>query len=326
MQRLQKYTLEVIFRVAYSAERCKRLELATRDEIIDSLDEAAHMVNGTLVYIGIMFAFAQRLLGFCARFTPLGARIKHLHSIIDQNLRRHRQLREEKHRPGASRAGAERKLIDSLIERFDSSPNKKAADETLRANLFFILLAGHETSANTLAVMFWLLARHETIQERLRQSIASEGDETRYLNWVIWETLRLYPAVPAAVGRILEHDIEHRGVQFERGTTIVASTWTMHRWREYWGHDVLEFRPERFREPSDWLPVRFFAFGEGPRYCIGKHLAMAEMRAIAARLLASYRVTLCADSPQSLRTISPNLIHFIIEHPIKLAFTRITNL
>uniref|UniRef100_A0A6G1SMP5 Cytochrome P450 3A9 n=1 Tax=Aceria tosichella TaxID=561515 RepID=A0A6G1SMP5_9ACAR len=339
----KRYSLEVIFRVAFGLERSKELEPQARDEIIDWLDEAARMVNGPLVHIGVMLGIGARLLGFFSQFTPLGACISHIHSIIETNLqRRRRRLMKQQADDcikGNKDSNSSRKLIDSLIERFDLG---EMDDETFKANLFFILLAGHETSANTLAMMFWLLANHPGIQDKLRHLIASEGDQAEYLNWVIWETLRLYPAVPAAIGRVLEHDIEHHhgGVVFPKGSTIIASIWSLHRWQKYWGADVSSFRPERFGEPNSgggqWSSLRFFAFGDGPRYCIGKHLAMAEIKAIASRLLVKYRVSLCANSPpptpthegggEGIKTISPNLIHFIIEHPIKLAFTKITNL
>jgi cytochrome P450 len=340
----KKYSLEVIFRVAFGSEHADGLVLGEKDELIDWLDEGSHMINCALVRIGIMFGFARRLLGFLSGFTPLGACIKHVHSIIDENLRRRRLMHVAD--SGQQKIdAADRKMIDSLIERFNLG---KMDDETLKANLFFILLAGHETSANTLAVMFWLLANNESVQEKLRRLIVNEGDQAEYLNWVIWETLRLYPPVPAAIGRVLEHDIDHGEVHFHKGTTIIANIWTLHRCRKYWGDDADSFRPERFgqqlqaeealaaghnhhhhqQQQQQWQTqaLRFFAFGEGPRYCIGKHLALVEIKAIVVRLLVKYRVSVCEQSPDEIRTISPNLIHYIITHPVRLAFTRITNL
>lgn len=317
----KKYSLETIFRIAYGCEYKERLVPGERDELIDWLEHASTMISGTVTFLSISFGLAQLALGSLAGLTPLGACIRYIHSITSDSLKKRRELLKER---GGKLALDERKMIDSLIE---SSKLGKMSDANLRANLFFMLLAGYETSSSALALMCWYLAWHQEAQEKLRKSIVAEGEESEYLDWCIKETIRLWPPVPTSIGRVLEHDIEYNGQRFVKGMSINASVWSIHRWPEYWGDDVESFRPERFGEPASNELVnsmRFFGFGGGPRYCIGKSLALAEIRAITTRLLVRYRITTCPTTPEKIDGISPNMIHTIIRHPMDLAFTEIS--
>lgn len=332
----KKYSLEVIFRVAFGREYKDRLVPHEQDKLIDLLNKGSHMLSGPFVQAGIMFDWAQRYLGLCAPLTPLGTVISYVHATIDESLAKRRAILKAKSEKQRDANNQERKAIDSLIERADSGD---ISSETLKANLFFMLLAGYETSANTLAFLFYFLASNQEVQERLRQSILSQQDGGEYLDWVIQETLRLYPGVPVAIGRVLEHDIQHKGQTFFKGTTVVADIWSIHRWPEYWrgasdangggdDDDLDRFRPERFGEPipEGVSAARFFAFGIGPRYCIGQNLAISETKAIVQRILSKYRVSLSASSPRELDAVSPNFLHYIIKHSIDLEFIEISSL
>jgi len=311
----KKFSVEVIFQVAYGCETGVNMEPLAKDPLIEAIHDGSKNVRGPVVWASIMFDNSQRLLGLLTHFTPIGRYTKFIHSVLDESLRRRRQISNRVDK-------GNRKMIDTIIE---SGSSHKLEDSILKANLFFIFVAGFETSANTLAILFWLLAQNLPIQEKLRTAIASEGEEAKYLEWCIQETLRLYPAVPTAIGRILHQDLHHNGMTFFKGTTINASIYSIHHCKEYWGQDEAVFRPERFGELK-LHPAQYFAFGLGPRYCIGTNLAMAEMRAIVPRLLLKYRVDLCSTSPTFIDATSPNMIHMIIEGQINLKFTEISSL
>lgn len=348
----KKFSLEVIFRVAFGQEYKTNLMPYENDKLIDWLNEGTHMLHGPFVQIGIIFDWAQKLLGLVAPLTPLGRVISYVHEVIEESLKKRRDIlsksadssstvkngyNKDKSNSASSsnfKQQHERKAIDSLIERFDTG---RMSDDCLKANLFFILLAGYETTANTLTLLFYYLASNGDVQERLRESILK--GQTEYMDWVIQETLRLFPAVPVAIGRVLEHDIEHKGQKFYKGTTVVADIWSIHRWPEYWRRenfdynqetieeDLEKFRPERFGEPQPaGIPDgRYFAFAMGPRYCIGQNLALSEIKAIVERIMSKYRVSLCSASPKEIDAVSPNLIHFIINHDVDLEFTEINS-
>lgn len=313
MYNFKKYSIEVIFRVAYGEDQGVNMTALAEDPLIESMDVGSKQIRGPFVWLSIMFDSTQWLLGYLARFTPIGKNIEFIHSVLDRSLSKRRLMSVDKRN---------RKMIDTIIE---SGKTNLLNEPTLKANLFFMFIAGFETTANTLTFLFWELARDERVQEKLRQALMTGGEEDEYLNWCIQETLRLHPAVPTAVGRILHEDVEFRGNKFFKGTTINASIYSIHHWPDYWGEDVESFRPERFSELS-MHPAQYFAFGLGPRYCIGQNLALAELRAIVPRLLLKYRVQFCDSTPNPIAAISPNLIHMIIEGKVTLKFTQISNL
>ncbi|RDA86568.1 hypothetical protein CP532_6005 [Ophiocordyceps camponoti-leonardi (nom. inval.)] len=177
----------------------------------------------------------------------------------------------------------------------------------LRNQLLSLLVAGHDTTASTLAWFIILMAdpRNEAIFHRLRASIIDDfGDYTvpkevtfgrvkscRYLQWCIDETLRLYPAVPMNI-RVAKRDTSlptgggPEGLSpiiLKRGEEVTFSVHLMHRCKEIWGEDANVFRPERWEnKPSRW---NYVPFNDGPRSCIGQQYAMVRIAHLVIRLL-----------------------------------------
>ena len=85
-----------------------------------------------------------------------------------------------------------------------------------------------------------------------------------------------------------------------------------------------EFRPDRFGEPDKTKhSMAYFAFGQGPRKCMGINLAEAEMCAIVSKLLLRYRVEYGPHTPNELDLTAPNIVHMIFQVPIKLSFVQL---
>lgn len=313
----KRYTIEVIFQVAYGREHTTKMEADKKDPLIDAISEGALLIRNPVTWLSIMLDNTQKFLGPLVQLTPIGGYVRFIHKILDESLQKRRKLAQ-------TIDPRERKMIDSIIESVDKN---KIDNDKLKANLFFIFIAGFETTANTLTILFWLLAKHQEVQEKLRSSLTIEGSESKYLHWCIQETLRLHPAVPSGAGRILQEDFEYEGKKFFKGTSINASIYSIHHSEEYWGEDVEQFRPERFEEPqANQHPLQFFAFAHGPRYCIGMNLAYAEIKALVPRILLKYRLNQCSTTPEKLNTSSQNLVHTIIHDDIDLAFVEISSL
>lgn len=313
----KKFSIEIIFRVAYGKDEGIDMTPLKKNDLIDNLHQGSYEIRQPIVWacISIGGGYLDRFLGlFVTSFSSIGYYCKYIHKILDNSLENRKRIQ---HKIDQN----QRKMIDTLIECIKTN---KLDSESIKSNLFFIFLAGFETTANTLATMFWLLAKHLKNQELLRESILIDGEKSKYLDWCIQETLRLYPAVPSAVGRILTDDLEHNGMKFFKGTTINCSIYTLHRWKDYWGDDAEKFIPERFENKS--LTRQIFSFGIGPRNCLGMNLAMAELRAIITRILVKYRIEECETTPAFLPSITPNMIHMILEGKINLKFTEITSL
>lgn len=321
----KKLTVEVISRVAFGRNNLVNWEPDGREQVIDAVDKCSVMVRNPIVWASIMFDGSRQYLDHLVNLTPMRKFLKLLHGILDDSFKSRRSLNESKRQVAkvaaelheAPVADEPRKMIDSMIDLVDE---KKLTDSELRSNLFFMFLAGFETTANTLTVLFWLLAEHQKIQDKLREAVAREADKAQYLDWCIKETLRLYPAVPTGIGRIIPETFHYKDYTIYKGTSVVAPQYTINRLPEYWGDDALDFRPERLGEMTNLHPIQLMPFGHGPRRCLGGHLAMAEISAAVPRVLLKYRIERCSTTPDELDITSPNLIHMIIHGRVEVRF------
>ena len=156
------------------------------------------------------------------------------------------------------------------------------SDGELRDELVTLLLAGHETTATSVAWAIERLVRHRQKLERLMAEIdAGEGDE--YMTAVVNETLRVRPVVPV-VARLLQEELRVGRFKLPAGTRVVPSIYLTNRNPRVYEQPA-EFRPERFLgaapETFSWIP-----FGGGIRRCIGASFALMEMKLILRTMLS----------------------------------------
>ena len=147
---------------------------------------------------------------------------------------------------------------------------------------------------------------YEKLANEVRTSFNNEGDinflsvsRLPYLNAVLEEGLRLYPPVPSTFPRRLGAEGDIIDGQFvPSGTSVGVNQWAANQSAEHF-RDPEKFIPER------WLDDEHYAgddkearqpFSLGPRNCIGKNLAYAEMRSIMAQMLWNFDMELCEDS------------------------------
>jgi cytochrome P450 len=184
-------------------------------------------------------------------------------------------------------------------------------DRDVRDNLLAFIVAGHETTALTLAWAFYLLGLHQAEQEAVRQEArATLGDRVATADdlpnlprtrRVIDETLRLYP--PAGfLSRMATEPDELCGAQVLPGDTVTIPVYAVHRHRALWPEPDA-FRPDRFADPKTIPRYAYLPFGDGPRVCIGARFALQEATIILATLIARFRVT-----PVPGKTPTPTLI------------------
>lgn len=196
------------------------------------------------------------------------------------------------------RAVATRDLFSRLCHA-RSDEGAVFTDEEIINQMIFVMMAAHDTSTSTLTTMTYLLARHPEWQERLREKALAYGaDELRYddmdaqeeLNWVIRETLRLYPPL-TSIPRKTVRDVDFNGFRIPKDTLVGVYPVFNHRLDEIW-RNPHAFEPDRFgpgrREDKAhryaWTP-----FGAGAHTCIGQHFGIMEIRAIMHRMLRTYR-------------------------------------
>jgi cytochrome P450 len=182
--------------------------------------------------------------------------------------------------------------------------------DRLRDEVMTTLLAGHDTTALTLTYTWFLLSEHPAVEARLHEELddaLDEGSEPTiddvqeldYLDWVIHESMRLYPPV-YNIFRTPEEPVELDGYRVPPDAPIMLPQWAVHRSADHWD-DPETFDPERWRPErrADRHRFAYFPFGGGPRHCIGKHLALLEAKLIVATVASDYRLRYEGETPLS---------------------------
>ena len=170
------------------------------------------------------------------------------------------------------------------------------SDREIRDDIVTLVLAGHETTATTLAWVVDLLLHHPEALRRVRAE-AHDG-RTRYTEAVINETLRLWPPAPIT-GRMTAGEYTLGDYSLPAGTRIVLLLDVINRNPDSYP-DPDEFRPERFLDarpaPYAWVP-----FGGGMKRCIGASFAMCELTTVLHTLLREGRLEPVSRRPERPR-------------------------
>ena len=188
-------------------------------------------------------------------------------------------------------------LLDLLLDGEDSKTGRRMTTAELRDNLLTFIVAGHETTALTLAWSLYLCAFDPAVQDRARAeaqavlgnraATAEDVPRLPYVRQVIDEALRLYP--PAAfLSRTARKADRLCGREVRPGDTVMLPVYALHRSHLWWS-DPNRFDPERFADPRAIDRFAYLPFGDGPRICIGASFAIQEAVIILATLLARFR-------------------------------------
>lgn len=180
------------------------------------------------------------------------------------------------------------------------------SDVEIRDELMTLLIAGHETTATSLAWGMERLARTPRALEALTSEVRA-GDDDAYLIATVREILRTRPTLPTAQPRMVVEPIEIGGWTYPAGVCLMAAAWLVHHDPDIYP-DPYAFRPERFLE-SDPGTYTWIPFGGGRRRCAGANLAILEMKTVLRELLrvVSIEPTTAPLEPARRRaiTISP---------------------
>ena len=219
--------------------------------------------------------------------------------VFRDTIRRAVETRRAERRAGGASRGD---LLDRLVDATDPETGKAMPDDVVFDNMLTFLAAGHETTANTLAWLAYLLALFPWADERALEEIrgvVGAGPLRRehlerllFLRAVVDEALRLYPPAPF-LGREAKKADVIAGEPIRPGQQLLISPWVLHRHRKLWQEPDL-FAPDRFLgERKQAIPRgAYIPFGLGPRICIGQAFAIQEVMTALALLLPRYRFVL----------------------------------
>lgn len=210
-------------------------------------------------------------------------------------------------------------LLDMLINSRYEDTGEPMSNEQIIDEVLVLIFAGHETTANTLAWVLYLLSKDarvkEKLQERIRLKNIQESVKDEYFIAVINETMRLYPAAWMTERVAIKDDV-FGNFSYPEGTIIIPFFYGLHRNKAYWNEE-LKFLPERFL--SDNLSIiktkNYYPFGTGPRMCIGNSFAMAEMAFFLHAFLNQYDIAPTEYVPKlkPLITLRPSHVFLNIQ-------------
>ncbi|KAI0876746.1 cytochrome P450 [Hypoxylon argillaceum] len=233
-------------------------------------------------------------------------------------------------------------LLSKFLAARDSRP-EFMSDKLVLAMAVSMAFAGSETTAISLAAVFYNLLRHPRVLARLRRELDgaaragafadrdhpgvvtwAESQRLPYLDACIKEAFRAYPAAGLPLERIVPAGgVEIAGRRVPGGTIVGCSAWLIHRRPEIFGDDVDVYRPERWlvddeEEGEALMPgpereererrVRemnghMFQFGMGARTCIGKNISLLEMYKLVPSLLRRFEIRF-KDPDQEWKTVN----------------------
>lgn len=216
------------------------------------------------------------------------------------------------------RTGEDRGDLLSMLLKAQDEDGGGMTDRQLRDEAMTLFMAGHETTANTLAWIWYLLAEHPEVEAKLHEEVdrvlggraptLADLPALPYADRVVTETLRLYSTV-WLIGREAIEPCTIGGHRVPVGWTVYMSQWIVHR-DPRWFDDPLAYRPDRW---ADSLARRipryaYFPFGGGPRICIGNNFSLMETTLLLATIAGKFRLRLAPDAhvvPLPTMTLRP---------------------
>jgi hypothetical protein len=240
-------------------------------------------------------------------------------------------------------------ILGRLWEHHEDHEAHGLSDLEIASEVADHLLAGIDTTSDTLMFLVWVLSQPQNIkyQDKLLQELremppdsfnslglpkANATDKLPYLDAVIKETLRLYAPLPATEPRASPVNTVIDGYEIPANTVVGMLPYALHR------------NPQVFHEPSKFDPDRWFgtsesvaemkkwwwAFSSGGRMCIGIHLAMAEMTTLAAAIYRTYttsveesEIGVAPGITSRFEVFSDDTYHRIAEHVCLVKFDKL---
>jgi len=219
------------------------------------------------------------------------------------------------------------KSRSDLLSLFMNAKNEHGVpytDKELTEHVMNFIIAGRDTTAQSLSWSFYYLFKNPKTLEKLVQEIdetlgdkeVPDYDEIRnmkYANAVFHEAIRLSPAVPFNSATALNDDVLPDGTPVPKGAVVGYSPLIMARSTVIWGEDAEEFVPERWIGTKVPSPFEYTPFKCGPRMCLGKAFAELEGVFVMVSVLRKFKYELT-----SLETVMPAMsLTMPMKHPLK---------
>jgi len=233
---------------------------------------------------------------------------------------------------GKEKDNSDQSLLGLLLKGRPEGANFKEVHEELVSQINVILFAGHEGTTVSLTWMLIELARNPDKQCKLREELRqfSNRDPTYdelaalpYLNAVAHESLRLHTTVEDILRVANEDDIIPLDAPVEtasgqminsivvpKGTRVAVPLVYLNTDKDSWGPDAKKYLPERWLDENSTAPKQVYTFSEGPRMCVGRRFALAEVKTVLCVLIQNFSFEL-VDGPDT----KLDLHYSLMAHP-----------
>ena len=289
---LMRFTVDVTTALAFGTD-------------LNTIDGDGHVLQRHLSHI--FPAFARRIVAPFPywRWLKLPADRRLDRALVEVRRIQDRLVAEARTRLAAlpEEARQPKNFLEAMLLAKDDE-GKLFSDEIIHGNVLTMLLAGEDTTANTIAWIVHRLCERPDVIERARGEIDSVMGEHLvapdfesahrfpFLDAIVNETMRLQPVAPL-LGLETNEEVTVGDVLVPRGTYVTLLTRQPAK------------DPRNFASPEEFLPERWLSdrprgdahnpaatmpFGSGPRTCPGRSLAMLEMRVVLTMLLRSFDV------------------------------------
>ncbi|KAI2641268.1 cytochrome P450 [Xylaria nigripes] len=279
------FSTDVIGELSFG-ESFKMLESGKINQYIADLQSAGKMGSWRVAFPRIM-AYSIRLNIPIPRLKATREMAVRIRKFAREALQRHRDL-----------VDGDASHVDSTLF---SKLYKAEGEESINPNEVLdnaqaYIVAGSDTTSNTLTYLVWAVCSNPEIQSRLVKELGAlpenfTHDDLRqisYLEWVIDETLRRFPTVPGGLPREVPAGGAHiGGYHIPAGYTVATQNYSLHRNANAYP-DPEKFDPSRWEHPTQAMKDSFLAFGAGSRICIGLNLARIELRLSVARFFKAF--------------------------------------
>ena len=218
---------------------------------------------------------------------------------VSRHARKIHTIVEDMIRMGEAGAANKDTLLSHLLAaQDDPDPVRQMDKEQIRNEAVVILMAGHETTANSLAWAIYLVSQYPEVEARLLEEVNrvlngkpaqyEDLQQLVYTRAVFEEAMRLYPPVPV-LSREAENEDHIRDRHIPAGSIMLAIPWLLHRHKALWDKPH-HFIPERFTPewPERKEKYAYIPFSAGPRFCLGAAFGLMEATICLATLMQHF--------------------------------------
>ncbi|KAK9111012.1 hypothetical protein Scep_018531 [Stephania cephalantha] len=294
-----------------------RLVVGKKGFMNSSCDNNAHEFEARafMKFFQLVNAFIlEDAIPFLRRF-DVGGRLREMKSVardVDGLLQG--WLDEHKSRRKAREGERDGDFMDVMLSVLEDSGNMagKDADTVNKATCLNLILGASDTTMVTLTWALSLLLNNKSILNKALEELKAKVGNDRhvdesdmknlvYLEAIVKETLRLYPAAPLPITHVSMEDTKVNGYDVPAGTQLIVNVWKIQRDPSTWP-EPLEFRPERFLTTHKDVDVwgqhfELTPFGSGRRSCPGIAFALRVVPLAFARLLHEFEFSTPKGAP-----------------------------